>query len=116
MEMEEKKVLGGLFGVSVTPVPTLLTTLTLPVDEHHTRTQMYKNDSPLSTGGMKDGKQHGEQVLYMENYLKKLHLRLDQQPGMENAREVTINGVDMIEKHSCMQNGAPVKMSPCPAD
>jgi hypothetical protein len=116
MESEEKKVSGGLFGVSVTPVPTLLTTVTLPVDEHHTRTQMYKNDGLLSTGGMKDGKPHGEQVLYMENYLKKLHLRLDQQPGMEDSREVTINGVDLIEKHTCMQHGAPVKMSPCPAD
>jgi len=115
-EAEEKKVSAGLFGVNVNAVPMLSTMIMTPVDAHHTRTQMYTNDRLISTGGMKDNKAHGEQVLYMENYVKKMGQRLDQQVGMEDAREVTINGVDLIEKRTCMQNGVPVKMSPCPAD
>lgn len=116
ISMDEKKVSGGLFGVSVTTVPSLMSTFTLPVDARRKRSETYKNKQLISTSGMKDDKPHGEQITYMDNYLKKLNMRLDQQPGMENSREVTINGVDLIEMRTCLQNGAPVKISPCPAE
>lgn len=115
-ETEEKQVSGGLFGVSVTPQQVLNTMLMFPVDARRRRSENYKNNQLIATGGMKDNKPHGEQVMYMDNYLKKLNLRIDQQPGMENAREVTINGVDLIEQRTCMQNGAPMKISPCPGE
>ena len=113
-ESEEKQVSGGLFGVSVTPTKVLMTTFMLPVDERRKQMTSYRGKQLVSRSGMKDDRPHGEQVMYMENYLKKLNLRLDQQPGMENAREVTIDGVDLIEKRTCMQNGMPMKISPCP--
>jgi hypothetical protein len=115
-ESSEKKASTGFFGVNITKVPSLDTTLTLPVDAHHQRTEAYKNDQLVSVMNMKDHKLHGESVTYMANYLKKLNMRLDQQPGMENARAVTINGVDLIETRICSQNGIAVKMSPCPAE
>lgn len=115
-ESEEKKVSGGLFGVNVKTVPSLLTSFTLPIDAHRSQSLSYKEKQLLAISGMKDGKAHGDQVIYMDNYLKKINQRLDQQQGMENAREVTINGVDLIEQRNCYQNGAPVKISPCPAD
>lgn len=113
-EMNEQQVSGGLFGVNVKTVQGLTTMITIPVDEQRQRMESYKNKQLLSTSGMKNNKQHGEQVMYMDNYLKKLNMRLDQQPNMENAREVTINGVDMIEMRTCMQNGVAAKISPCP--
>ena len=116
MSIDEKKVSGGLFGVSVTTVPSLTSTFTLPIDARRKRSESYKNKQLITTSGTKDDKPHGEQITYMDNYLKKLNMRLDQQPGMENSREVTINGVELIEMRTCMQNGAAVKISPCPAE
>lgn len=114
--MDEKQVSGGLFGVKVKTIPSLMTIFTRTVDEHHKQMESYKNKQLIASSGMKDNKQHGEQIIYVDNYLKKLNLRIDQQPNMDNAREVTINGVDLIETHNCWQNGVQVKMSPCPGE
>jgi hypothetical protein len=116
MESEDKEVSGGLFGVKVKTVPSLTVMITIPIDENHSRMETYKNKQLISTAAMKEGKMHGEQIIYMDNYLKKLKMRLDQQSGMENAREVTINGVDLIEMHNCYQNGTPIKINPCPQE
>jgi len=115
-EMEEKKVSAGLLGPNITNTIALTTNVTTPVDEHRTRIETYKNSRLISAGGMKDFKPHGDQVTYMDNYLKKLNMRLDQVPGMEDARIVTVDGAEMIENHRCMQNGLPLKASPCPEE
>ncbi|MCU1716365.1 hypothetical protein [Pseudomonas sp. 5P_3.1_Bac2] len=101
----------GLFGGKSTP--TLNTSFTTMFDEHRGQMTTYTNGQLGMSMTTKDGLPHGEQVTYMDNFLKKSNLRMDQVPGMEGAEEVNINGVELIVKRSCFQNGAPVKMSPC---
>lgn len=77
--------------------------------------QMYTGNQLMLSGNVVGGELHGEVIFYSDNYLKKNNLRLDQQVGMENAREVTMNGVDLIATRTCYQHGVAVKISPCPA-
>lgn len=101
----------GMFGgKSTTSLNSSFTTI---VDEHHAQMNTYTDAQLTMSMSTKDGVPHGEQVTYMDNFLKKSNLRMDQVPGMEGAEEVSINGVDLIVKRSCFQNGAPIKMSPC---
>lgn len=116
IEQEIKKVTGGLFGVSVTPEMQLITMVMTPVGENRMVMESYTDKNLLSRSGMKDGKQHGESIMFMDNYLKPLKLRLDQQQGMENAREVVIDGKDMIETRTCYQNGVEIKTTSCPVE
>jgi hypothetical protein len=113
MESKDKQVSGGLFGVSVKEVPSLMVTFMMPVDAKRTRMSSYKDGRLTGISWMKDNKPHGEQVSYMDNYLKKSGMRLDQMPNMENAREVKIDGVDLIETRNCYQNGVIVKTDTC---
>ncbi len=83
------------------------------------RSVSYKNDKLFSTTRgprMRDGKMHGEQILQTENYLKASGMRLDQMPGMEQARMVMVDGVEMIETRNCFSEGAMIKTAVCPAD
>ena len=89
---------------------------TYPVDANHSVMETYMGAQPVSISHMRDNKMHGEQITYMENVYRKFKMRLDQVPGMENAREVNLNGFDAIEIKNCYQNGAQVKITPCPAD
>ena len=115
-ESEEKKVSFGLFSPNIASVQALSSMFMHPIDEHRTRSENYKNKQLTSISTMKGFLQHGESITYMENYLKPLKLRLDQQPNMENAREVTIDGVDLIEQRKCFRNGAVIKTATCPND
>ena len=115
-EMDQPKVTGGLFGVNVETVKALNTTVNTPLDEHHMMMRNYQNDGLMSESYMKDGVPHGPSVMYMDNYLKKAGMKLADQLGMEDTKEVTINGRDMLVKTTCMQNGALVKATTCPKD
>lgn len=98
-------------------VPMLNSTLILPLDERRGRMLTYMGKQLLSESTMKDGKEHGLKLGYMENILKKhKNVNLSHLPGMENAREVVINGVDMLETRQCMQNGLEVKTLECPSE
>lgn len=70
----------------------------------------------VSSTPTRDGKPHGEQVMLIENYLKKNNLRMDQLPGMERARIVTYKGQEMIEQRMCFIEGEIVKTAVCPKD
>jgi hypothetical protein len=43
-------------------------------------------------------------------------MRLDQMPGMERARLVTVNGVEMLETRNCFIEGVMTKALVCPKD
>jgi hypothetical protein len=109
------QVSSGVFGTSVKTVRQLSSTFNVATDPDHMRMQTYIGKQLSMSGNLVGGQMHGEVVSYSENYLKKNNMRLDQQVGMENAREVTINGVDLIETRNCYQQGVPVKIMPCPA-
>jgi hypothetical protein len=82
------------------------------------RMEMYKNDKFFMTSEtpMKNGVYHGEQVQVQENYLKASGMRLDQMPGMEKARLITVNGVEMLETRNCFIAGVLTKALTCPKD
>lgn len=107
------KVTGGLFGVKVEQIPSVTSMFMIPTDARHTRMINYQDAKLLAISHMKDQKPHGEQLTYMDNYLKKNNMRLDQQVGMENAREVTMNGESMIERRNCFQDGLLAKTATC---
>jgi hypothetical protein len=111
-QIDDVQVSGGLFP-SVKTVPAMSTMFMVKIDEHRMRMESYKNKQLITISSIKDGKPHGEALMYMPNVYKKLNLRLDQQPNMQNARELTIDGVDMIETHNCFANGVQVKTATC---
>jgi hypothetical protein len=114
--MQMPVVSAGVFSPNIKYVPNLSSSFTSAIDATHSRMTSYQNKQLSLTGILRDGLMNGESVSYMDNYLKKNNLRIDQMPGMENTREVTINGVDLLEMRSCFQNNVVVKMSPCPSE
>lgn len=112
------KISAGLFGVNTSFAPQLdshfMTGISGPVN----KMAMYKNDKIFMTSEspMKNGKNHGEQVQVQENYLKASGMRLDQMPGMEKARLITVNGVEMLETRTCFIEGVLTKAQTCPKD
>ena len=110
------KVSSGFLAPSVKTSTALGSYFTIPSGENRTRSLGYTNARLLTSSQTKDGKQHGESIMYMDNVYKALGQKLDRQPGMENARAVTINGEDLIETRTCFQNGVIVKTAECPSE
>ncbi|MEO8023578.1 hypothetical protein [Polaromonas sp.] len=112
------KITGGLFGVNVNFQQQLDSQFTTGLNGPVNKMTMYKNDKFFmsSETPMKNGTSHGEQVQVQENYLKASGMRLDQMPGMETARLVTVNGVEMLETRTCFIQGVLTKAMACPKD
>ncbi len=107
----------GLLGVS-TKFERGVNTSFMENSTDVTRMEMYTGPQLTTVSSMpiRDGKPHGEQITLMENYLKKNNLRMDQVPGMEQARIVTYKGQEMIEQRMCFIEGEIVKTAVCPKD
>ena len=108
----------SVFGMSTTFQQQLDSHFTTGINQSLYRMDMYKNDKLFMTSEtpMKNDKYHGEQVQVQENYLKAPGMRLDQMPGMERARLVTVNGVEMLETRNCYVAGVMTKVQTCPKD
>lgn len=115
-DMNETKISSGFLAPSVKSIPALQSMFTIPSGEKRMRMVSYTNARLTTSSQMKDGKQHGEFIMYMDNFYKALGQKLDRQPGMENARAVTIDGLDLIETRTCYQNGTIVKTAECPSE
>lgn len=113
---QEPKITGGLFGVSANFQTKLRSTLMRSLGDGRDEMVMYDNAQLSQRSPMKNGKAHGDQITWMPNYLKASNLRLDQVPGMERAKIVTINGVEMIEKHMCFIEGVLTQTAECPSN
>lgn len=112
------KISAGLFGVNTSFQQQLDSHFMSGLRDSMHRMEMYKNDKFFMTSEtpMKNGTYHGEQVQVQENYLKASGMRLDQMPGMEKARLITVNGVEMLETRNCFINGVLTKALACPKD
>jgi hypothetical protein len=120
MVMTTPKFGASLFGVSTSWERAVTTSVMdgMGPGRRTTRSESYKG-AQLQTASvtpMKDGKPHGEQIMIMENYLKKNNLRLDQMPGMETTREIVYKGQSMLERRDCMIDGQAVKTQTCQVD
>lgn len=115
-DMNETKISSGFLAPSVKSIPALQTTFSIPSGDKRVRSLSYTNAHLTMSTQMKDGKQHGEAIMYMDNFYKAMGQKLDRQPGMENARAVTIDGLDLIETRTCYQNGVVVKTAECPSE
>lgn len=114
-EVPSVKVTKGLFMAGVDTGVALQTTLTIPVAPGYVRSLVFMDKDLLGSSGYKNGKPHGEHILYSDNIYKTLGQKLDRQVGMENVKEVVINGKDMLETRNCFINGEQVKVATCPA-
>lgn len=108
----------SVFGMSTTFQQQLDSHFTTGINQSLYKLDMYKNDKLFMTSEtpMKNDKYHGEQIQVQENYLKASGMRLDQMPGMERARLVTVNGVEMLETRNCYIAGVMTKVQTCPKD
>ena len=108
----------SVFGMSTTFQQQLDSHFTTGINQSLYKMDMYKNDKLSMTieTPMKNDKYHGEQIQVQENYLKASGMRLDQMPGMERARLVTVNGVEMLETRNCYIAGVMTKVQTCPKD
>lgn len=99
----------GLLKPSVKYKPQVTLMLISDAGEDRMKMEMYQGKRPLSIGYTKNGKPDGEQIIYMEDFVTKSKMRLDQMPGMERAKFVTINGEQLIEKRTYFKNGLEIK-------
>jgi len=94
----------------------LITTALSGIDDIRSVSEMYFDSKLTQISRAKDGVMHGEFLSYMEDMFKSAGLNWRTQPGMEDAREVSIGGLALIETRSCFQDGLPAKLSPCPSE
>jgi hypothetical protein len=52
----------------------------------------------------------------MDNFLKATGQKLADLPNMENYREVTIGGRNLLQMTTCMVDMKPAKLDPCPVE
>lgn len=95
-------------------VDVLQSSFEYSLDEHRIRIETYHGTQLVLRSTLRDDKLHGEKISYTENFYKPLKIRLEQVPGMENSREVSIEGRELIETRLCYQNGEQVKIASCP--
>ncbi len=107
---------GGFFGSGLKNVPTVTSVFQYDIDDSHQRHEGYTGKKISYAQTLKDGQLHGWYLTYSDNYLKKLKLKLESQPGMENAKEANIGGYDLIEQRLCYQKGLQVKAETCPSE
>lgn len=112
-EIDSVKVTSGFLAPSIKTEKALSSTFIIALDDNRSELRGYTNKRLTTISHMKGGKPHGENITYMDNVYKTLGQRIDQIPGMENAREVMIDGVAMIEMRTCMQEGVRIKTSTC---
>lgn len=106
----------GLLYPSVKKISSILTSIIRPTGEDRREQISYIGTRLQGRTHTKGNRMHGPAVTYMENIYKKLGQPLAGQIGMEDSREVVMDGADMIENTMCYQNGVIVKMTPCPMD
>lgn len=106
----------GLLMPSLKKISTMMTSVMRPIGDDRRETVSYVGTRLQSKSYMKGSRMHGPNVSYSENIYKKLGQSIVGQVGEENSREVVIDGVDMIERTMCFQNGIMVKMTPCPTE
>lgn len=115
--MKDRPDLTSMSGGKITKFKDeLSSSLVSGVDDTRTVMQTYSDAMPQLVSHSKDGVLHGEYLIYMENVYKKMGLDWRTTAGMENAREVTIDGRALLENRMCYQQNELVKMSPCPSE
>lgn len=112
----QAKVSAGLFGVNAEYPLKVLSNFKVVESDGREMHYTYSDTVINQKMPMRNGKAHGDQILYMDNYLKAANMRLDQVPGMERARIVTINGVELIEKRQCYIDGVMTQTTDCPTN
>lgn len=115
MPMETAKISAGFLGPKATLETKLMTTIMLNgegIQDSFTYT-----DGPLTGKGRFNPETNTrETITYMDNFLPALGKKLSEMPNMENYREVSLGGRNMLEMRSCMVNNAMVKIDPCPVE
>lgn len=103
----------GFLAPSVSTVKEVQVTVQTKLPDDVIMTESYIGKNLTTKSYMKNFKLHGPNVMYMEDFAKKL----GQPPtpgGIGEQRQLVVDGRDMIETTICYQDGKQVKMTPCP--
>ena len=120
LEMEYKDDIGNMasfteetgFYITGGETQNLRSTFTLVIDNNHTQKITYKNNHISSIEPFKNGLPHGDQLGYFVGMDDKISLIEAELPN-SHPKLVTINGINYLETHLCMQNGLEVDTFPC---
>ncbi len=100
------------FYISGEQTQNLKSTFISVIDKNHTRKTTYKNNQLSSIESFKKGISHGDQLGYFVGMDDKISLIEAELPN-SHPKLVTINGINYLETHLCMQNGLEVDKFPC---
>ena len=103
----------GLLAPSVRMVTGLSSMFFLTRDQHRKDEIAFTNRMLTTKGVLVDGQLHGEQISWTDNIYKTLKMKVTDQAGMEYAKEVVIDGKDMVENHTCYDHGVAIKTPVC---
>lgn len=101
------------FGASGAPKirRQLMTILMIEDNERDARSLSYTGRHLASVLPLRDGKQHGDQFVYMPDFTRGTGMQLSQMPGMENARVIRRDGMSLIEQRTVWRDGRIVRMA-----
>lgn len=100
------------FYISGEQTQNLKSTFISVIDKNHTKKTTYKNNKLSSIESFKNGISHGDQLGYFVGMDDKISLIEAELPN-SYPKLVTINGINYLETHLCMQNGLEVDKFPC---
>ena len=100
------------FYISGEQTQNLKSTFISVIDKNHTRKTTYKNNHISSIESFKNKISHGDQLGYFVGMDDKISLIEAELPN-SHPKLVTINGINYLETHLCMQNGLEVDTFPC---
>ncbi|GAB3459041.1 hypothetical protein GCM10027321_15850 [Massilia terrae] len=104
----------GFLAPSINTTKEIQVTVQTKLPDDVIMTESYTGKYLTTKSYMKNYKLQGPQVMYAEDFAKKL----GQPPmpgGIGEQRQLVVDGRDMIETTICWQEGKQVKMTPCPA-
>ncbi|MFH1500142.1 MAG: hypothetical protein ABII82_20235 [Verrucomicrobiota bacterium] len=87
----------------------LMSMLMIEDNERDMRSLTYTGRHLTSVAPFRDGKQHGDQFVYMADFTRGSSVPLEQMPGMENARKIQRDGISLIEMRTTWRDGQIVR-------
>lgn len=89
----------------------LMSIIMIDDNEQDSRELSYTGRHLTSVSPIRDGKRHGDQFVYMADFTRGTGMQLSQMPGMENARQIQRDGMNLIEQRTVWRDGQIVRMA-----
>lgn len=110
--MASTEISSGFLTPSVNVGQKLMTSV-MVMSEKYSDTFTYMGADYMGSNRTNRATQTTLSVMYMDNFYKKLGQKV---PDSGGEKEVVINGKEMLETRTCLIDGKPAKVDPCPVD